>query len=121
IQFSTLNGADFIHGVTQNRFLCMAGGGDASSGAICRFLKQMACVSARPFPVNFVRGGRLVQSFPPREIGFAAKASVHRLYNIPRISKNAHLARLEQRFESNGGSGDLSLLVRRNTQILSDG
>ena len=96
------------------------GGGDTAGGIVGSFLQEMTGVSARPFPMNFVRACGAIESFPPRQICLASKATVHRFDNVTRVSKNTHLARLAQRFESNRGRRDLGLLIRRAAQILAD-
>ena len=57
-------------------------------------LHEVADVSARPFPVNLMAARGTVESFPPRQVSFTSKMSLHCFNNVARISKNADLARL---------------------------
>lgn len=111
--------ADFFLGIAQNRLVHASGCCDASCGAIGCLLKYMSCVSAQPFPADFVRRRGLIESIPPRQISLASKPAVHRFNNISRVSEQAYLTRKFQRFESNRRSGNLSLLIRGHTQILA--
>ena len=56
--------ADFFLRIAQNRLVNVPGCCDASCGAIRCFLKHMSCMSARPFPANFVRRRGLIESCP---------------------------------------------------------
>src|SRR5690242_12124675 len=71
--------------------------------------------------MHFVGASGAIESFPPREVCFAAKAAVHRFDDVTRVGKNLDLARLGQRFEAYGGGCDLRLLVRRCAKVFADG
>src|SRR5687768_11596959 len=118
---SWLNRAHRVHRVTQDRLVNTSRGSNAPGGIVRSLLKQVADVTARPFPVNFVSTGGAVQTLPPRQIGFAAKASAHRLDDITRVRKQLHIARFAQRFESNGCRHNLRLLIRGAAQVFADG
>ena len=54
----------------------------ALSLAAGRLLKHVPCVSARPFPANFVGRRGLVESLPPWQIRLTPEAPVHRFHNV---------------------------------------
>jgi hypothetical protein len=112
--------SDCVFRVTQYRLISAPRRCDASGRGVYSLLKHVTRMSACPFPTNDVRFCGTVQPLPPREICLASKATVHRFDDISRVSKHAHLARLPQRFESNRGRSDLSLLVCRSAQKFTD-
>src|SRR5205085_10685111 len=112
--------SNLLFSVTYNRGINVSGRCDESRSTVSRFLKQVSGVSARPFPLNFVRRRCAILPFPPRQIRLPSKTSVHCLNHISRISEQTDLARLPQRFESNCRCGDLGLLVGRGAEIFSN-
>ena len=78
-------------------------------------------MTARPFPTDFMAARGAIQPFPPGQVRFTSKTSVHRFDNVAGICKNVDLAGLTQRFQADGGGGDLGLLIGRAAQVLADG
>ncbi len=99
----------------------MAGGRDSPGRVVGRFLKQVADVPARPFPMNFVSTGGAIETFPPRQVGFATETSAHCFDDVAGVSEHFYVARLPQRFESDCRCNDLRLLIRRAAEIFADG
>jgi hypothetical protein len=120
-QICGFNAANLVYGISQNRFIGLAGGGNSARGVVGSFLQQVARMSAKPFPLNCVCRRGAIQSLPPRQVGLAPEAPIHRFDNVSRISKNADLARLRQRFEPDRCRGNFSLLVCGFAQVLADG
>ena len=115
-----LNRTHRVHRIAEYQLVNSSRGCDTARRIVGGFLEHVTDVSARPFPVNFVFAGGAIQTFPRRQIGFAAKTPVHRLHDVTRVSKQLDLARLAQRFESDRGRDDLRLLIRGATEILAD-
>jgi hypothetical protein len=64
-----------------------------------------------PFPGDLMSVYGFVETRPPFVIGLAPEASVHCLYDITRIREESNLARLAQSFQTDGGGGNLGLLI----------
>jgi hypothetical protein len=81
-QICGFNAANLVFGVSQNRLFNPAGSSNSARGVVNGFLYEMARVSARPFPTNLVSRRGAIQPLPPRQVGFAPEAPIHRLDNI---------------------------------------
>src|SRR5882672_12963012 len=60
-----VGGSNLVDRGAQNIFINAAGGSDATSSLVGRFLDHVAVMSARPFPLHFMPRRRLVQACPP--------------------------------------------------------
>jgi hypothetical protein len=62
---------------TQDFFIDVALGSDATSGPISGFLNDMPVMSTCPLPGYFVSRRGLVQTLPPLMIGLAPESAAH--------------------------------------------
>jgi hypothetical protein len=115
-----LNRTHGVHRIAQYQLVNAPRGSNSPGRIVSGFLKHVADVPARPFPVNFVFAGGAIQTFPRRQIALAAKTTVHRFDDVTRVGKQLDVARLAQRFESDCRRDNLRLLIRGATEILAD-
>jgi hypothetical protein len=112
--------SDAVYGIAQDFFSDDPLRSDATSGAIGGFLDYMSVVPARPFPYHFVSRYRFVESRPPVVVRLPSKAAAHRFNHVTRVGKQVDSTSLTERFESQCGRRDLSLLICGLTQIGAD-
>ena len=115
-----LNYADLINRGAQDRRIDLSGRCDFSSGVVGGLLQKMSDVSASPFPADLVPARGAIESFPPRQVCFTSKTSVHGFDDVAGICKNADLTRLAQRLQTDRCRRDLGLLVRCAPEIFAD-
>ena len=115
-----LNYTDLVDCITQDCRVDFPRGRNLTRRVVSRFLQQVPDVSAGPFPADFVAAGGSIESFPPRQVRFTSKTSVHGFDDVAGICKNVDLTGLAQRFQADGGGSDFSLLICRAPEILAD-
>jgi hypothetical protein len=112
--------SDSIYSFAQYIFVYMSRCCDPASGTIGSFLNQMAHMAASPFPNNFMPRRCLIQTAPPVEICFPAKATTHCFYNVARVREQMDLTGLAQRLQAQRSRHDFRLLIGRVTEVFTD-
>ena len=106
-----LSRADAVDCFSQYFFVDPAHCSDAARGMVYGFLNYMTRMALGPLPVDLVRAGRLIQTFPPLMIRLAAKAPTHCFDHVTRVRMQVHATWFTQRFEGNRRRRNLCLLI----------